>query len=504
MVAYSVPRTGHDAARRGPVSDPGTGIAFQVFLLAVFLMPLQLELEQFRGIVGSRFAPGDLCLAGSVLLAPKTLKLSRHQLVLLPLLLPVVLAFGLVLAVIQRGEVTDEALRVKFYGAFVLVVWCIVTASYARAGHARKILYVWLVGMSVWAVVAYIDWRVTDLSSFLQFDEPTRFGGTQFDVNNAGAAYGVAVIVLWRVGSQLFASTGARVAAFAVCAAAFALTLSRGSYIAVAAAALVILATTRHSGKDWARYAGAVFVALVIGLASGFFRSAVEDFANRPDTVSTRENLTDEALGSFVDSGGLGIGLGSQLAEFGQIVHNTAIWLLVEMSLVGLVYFAAVVWLPIETTLRMRAVDRRLATALLGGHVVMVVASFGIEALYQRQWWMLIGLAMAAPGTSESNASRVTGAPDSPHTDRARRHRQRDALFVAQRAVAPPRHRASKPRCDGDAVRAAVEAGHDQAEDGDDPHGEGSHDASVECLRGRVGDEETDQRPALECESEEA
>jgi O-Antigen ligase len=427
-----VPRTGHDAARRRPASGPGTGIPFQVFLVAVFLMPLQLDLEQFRGIVGSRFSPGDLWLAGSVLLAPKTLKLSRHQLVLLPVLLPVVLAFGLVVAVIQRGDVTDHALRVKFLGACVLAVWCIVTASYARAGHARKILYVWLVGMSVWAVVAYIDWRVTDLP-FLEFDEPTRFGGTQFDVNNAGAAYGVAVIVLWRVGPQLFASTGPRVAAFAVCAAAFALTLSRGSYIAVAAAALVILATTRTSGKDWARYAGAVFVALVIGLATGFLRSAVEDFANRPNTVSTRANLTNEAFESFVESDGLGIGLGSQLAESGQIVHNTAIWLLVEMSLVGLVYFAAVAWLPIKTTLRMRAHDRGLATALLGGHVVMVVASFGIEALYQRQWWMLIGLAMAAPGTSESNASPVTSAPRFAPHERAQRNRQRDARIVAQR-----------------------------------------------------------------------
>jgi hypothetical protein len=433
MVAYFVPQTGHDAARRLPASGPGTGIAFQVFLLAVFLMPLQLNLEQFQGVVGSRFAPGDLWLAGSVLLAPTALRLSRNQLVLLPVLLPVVLAFGLVLAVIQRGVVTDHALRVKFFGACVLAVWCIVTASYARAGHARKILHVWLVGMSAWAVIAYIDWRVTDLP-FLEFDEPTRFGGTQFDVNNAGSAYGVAVIVLWRAGPQLFASTGARVAASAVCVGAFALTLSRGSYVAVAAAALVILATTRSSGKDWTRYAGAVFVALVIGLATGFLRSAVDDFTNRPDTVSTRAELTNEALASFVESDGLGTGLGSQLADSGQIVHNTAIWLLVEMSLVGLAYFAAVAWLPIKTTLRMRSHDRRLATALLGGHVVMLVASFGIEALYQRQWWMLIGLAMAAPGACESNTSPIAGAPDfAPHGARSATS-PTGPRFVAQRA----------------------------------------------------------------------
>ena len=85
-----------------------------------------------------------------------------------------------------------------------------------------------MIGMAVWAVVAYIDWRVVDLISFLEFDEPTRFGGMQFDVNNAGAAYGVAVIVLWRMGGELFRSTVARTLALATCVAALALTLSRG------------------------------------------------------------------------------------------------------------------------------------------------------------------------------------------------------------------------------------------------------------------------------------
>jgi hypothetical protein len=271
--------------------------------------------------------------------------------------------------------------------------------------------------MAVWAVVAYIDWRVVDIISFLEFDEPTRFGGMQFDVNNAGAAYGVAVIVLWRMGGELFRSTVARTMALAICVAALALTLSRGSYVAVAAALIVVLAVTRSTAKNWARYAGFVLVVLVIGLATGFLGSALQDFTNRPNTVSEREDLTAEALDSFAESRGLGIGLGSQLADTnarldvsqqggGQIVHNTAIWLLVEMSVVGIVYLAAMAVLPIQVTLRMRAFDRQLALALLGAQVVMLVASIGIEALYQRQWWLIIGLAMVQPGES-----RATGAP---------------------------------------------------------------------------------------------
>jgi hypothetical protein len=305
---------------------------------------------------------------------------------------------------------------VKFLGAWVLVAWCIVTAAYARAGHTRRILRVWVLGMAVWAVVAYIDWRVVDVISFLTFDEPTRFGGMQFDVNNAGAAYGVAVIVLWRMGGELFRSTVARTMALAICVAALALTLSRGSYVAVAAAMIVVLAVTRSTAKNWARYAGVVLVVLVVGLTTGFLGSALQDFANRPDTVSTRQGLTAEALDLFAESGGLGIGLGTQLAESGQIVHNTAIWLLVEMSVVGIVYLVAMAVLPIQVTLRMRASDRPLALALLGSQIVMLVASIGIEALYQRQWWMIIGLAMVQPAEPRASgaprASTLTGALD--------------------------------------------------------------------------------------------
>lgn len=406
MVAQSALSVPTQATPSRSSGSNGSGIAFRLFLLAVFLMPLQLELEQFRGIVGSRLPPGDLVLAASILLAPTALRLIRHPLFLLPVFLPAVLAFGMLLAVVQRGDVTPHALRVKFLGAWVLVAWCIVTAAYARAGHSRRILRVWVLGMAVWAAVAYIDWRVVDFISFLTFDEPTRFGGMQFDVNNAGAAYGVAVIVLWRMGGELFRSTVARTMALAICAAALALTLSRGSYVAVAAAVIVVLAVTRSTAKNWARYAGFVLVVLVVGLASGFLGSALQDFANRPDTVSTRQGLTAEALDLFAESGGLGIGLGTQLAESGQIVHNTAIWLLVEMSVVGIVYLVAMAVLPIQVTLRMRAFDRQLALALLGSQIVMLVASMGIEALYQRQWWMIIGLAMVEPA-----GPRASGAP---------------------------------------------------------------------------------------------
>lgn len=423
MVSQTALSAPTQATTGRPFRSNGLGIGFRLYLLAVFLMPVQLELEQFRHVVESRLPPGDLVLAASIFLAPTALRLARHPLSLLPVLLPVVLAFGVVLAIAQQGDVTAHALRVKFLGAWVLVAWCIVTATYARAGHARTILRTWVLGMSVWAVIAYIDWRVIDFISFLEFDEPTRFGGMQFDVNNAGVAYGVAVIVLWRMSGDLFRSTVGRTSAIVTCAAALVLTFSRGSYLAVAAAVLAVLAATKSTPKSWARYAAFVVVALALGFATGFLGSALEEFANRPDTVSAREDLTVEALVSFAESHGLGVGLGSQFAESGQIVHNTAIWLIGEMSVVGLAYLVALAVLPIQVTLRMRSFDRPLALALLGSHVLMLVASMGLEALYQRQWWMIIGLAMVqrpSPGPAQRHAPTATSssAPTGPDPSR--------------------------------------------------------------------------------------
>jgi hypothetical protein len=79
--------------------------------------------------------------------------------------------------------------------------------------------------------------------------------------------------------------------------------------------------------------------------------------------------------------------------------------------------------LPIQVTLRMRSFDRPLALALLGSHVVMLVASMGLEALYQRQWWMIIGLAMVqrpSPGPAQRHAPTATpsSAPTGPDPSR--------------------------------------------------------------------------------------
>ena len=370
----------------------GHGLASQLYLLAVFLMPLQLEIEQFKSVLGSRFPPGDLVLVCAVLAAPGIVTFRRQAVSLLSLAFVAVLAYGVVLAIAYAGEVTTHAMVVKFFGGCVLALWCVVTISQVRAGLLLTIMRTWLSGMAFWAVIAYLDWRVADFLPFLTHDLATRFGGAQFDQNSAGAAYGVAIIFMWRYGPQVLSSRVARSVVFAILVTAFALTLSRGAFLAVGGGVAVLLAVDRVRAANWIRFLAVGCLALLIGLTSGLIDAAIDDFESRPDNVASRQSLIEDALDSYADSNGLGIGLGTQLTRQGEIVHNTPILLLVETSLIGLSFFGALVALPIRAALRLRRFDNELGLGLLGGHVVMVIASLGIDALYQRQWWLLIGL----------------------------------------------------------------------------------------------------------------
>ena len=84
-----------------PVRTPAPkGFALRVFLLGVFLMPLQLNVDAARGVVESRLPPGDLFLVLSILLAPNIVRFRRSPVLLLPLALMGVLAYGTALAIV--------------------------------------------------------------------------------------------------------------------------------------------------------------------------------------------------------------------------------------------------------------------------------------------------------------------------------------------------------------------------------------------------------------------
>ena len=375
----------------------------RIFLAVIFMLPVQI---QTGGL--SRLAPADALLGLLVLLSPGVVRFRSKLVDLLPLALVATLAYGTLLALVRAGDATNHTLLVKLAGSLLLGLLAVVTATYARAGHALRTIKVLIVGMSFWGLVAYIDYKVVDILPFVAAKTSSRFGGMQYDPNNAGAAYAVTLIVGAVVGRRAFAHRGWWATCMAISAAALALTLSRGGYVALVGASVVVLLVQRPTMQRSIRAVAIGVLVALVAVASGVVGSAIDDFANRPDTVTGREDLAENGIRLFVESRGLGIGLGTYRATFDEhIIHNTALWLVVEMSLVGLALYVLMVSVPAVAALRIRRHDRVLGAALLGGHVAMVIASAGIEALYQRQWWVIVGL-VAGVGALGERASPTT------------------------------------------------------------------------------------------------
>lgn len=395
-----------DIARRSPHWTHT--IATRLFLLSIFCIPVQLEVAGFRAVAGSRLPPGDFLLAFSLILAPASFRVMRKPLSYLPLFLPVVLSYGAIVSLLLQGRLTGHSVNVKLIGSFVLVVLGTLTLAYARAGYTTRIMRALLLGIGFWGLIGYIDWRIADIFPWLKVDIASRFGALQFDPNNAGATFAVALLLSWRYGHRIFERRWVWIALTIWFATGLSLTLSRGAYIGAAAAVITVVVVDRVTVEKWTRYLVGVIVIAAFLTATGFVDTAVDDFTRRPDTVGSRGDFVEYAVERWVDSRGLGMGLGTFRAETTRIVHNTAVWLVVEMSLPGLLFFIAMVVLPFQACLRMRTYDHELALALLAAHTAMVVASVGIEALYQRTWWVIIGMTMLP--TAAIRAEQIAAA----------------------------------------------------------------------------------------------
>jgi O-antigen ligase len=83
-------------------------------------------------------------------------------------------------------------------------------------------------------------------------------------------------------------------------------------------------------------------------------------------------------------------------------MHNSALWFLADFGLVGLAVFCGFLgWFFIKAWNAYRLApddEKPLALALLLAHTAMVGLAVGIEAFYQRQWWLVLALIAASSG----------------------------------------------------------------------------------------------------------
>jgi putative inorganic carbon (HCO3(-)) transporter len=96
----------------------------------------------------------------------------------------------------------------------------------------------------------------------------------------------------------------------------------------------------------------------------------------------------------------LGGGIGSFRLSEGEIAHNSAMWFLADFGVVGLAVFLGFLgWFFAKGWFAYRFAPSReqpVVLALLLAHTAMLGLAMGIEAFYQRHWWVVFGLIAAS------------------------------------------------------------------------------------------------------------
>ncbi len=209
--------------------------------------------------------------------------------------------------------------------------------------------------------------------------------------------------------------------------AAVLLSASRSAYLGMALASAVLL------WRGWLQPAAvlrsAVTAVLLLGAllvaAPGFFDNDRDSglFIVKRDYmdsgVTSRAQLARDALAMWRDSPLRGAGVGgfmrAQLGAHGGATastnHNTLLWWLSEMGLVGALLFGGFLLVAIHKLYRLAETDKTSA-GVLGVALLLAGASLGTEVMYQRYAWFFLGLALsrqAGVDGEQADVPRVAG-----------------------------------------------------------------------------------------------
>ncbi len=142
----------------------------------------------------------------------------------------------------------------------------------------------------------------------------------------------------------------------------------------------------------------------VVFLMGRRFLPVFEEMASRPKQVQERFDLIHQALQAFARHPLLGGGLGSFRLAVGEVAHNSVMWFLADFGILGVAAFLAFLgWFLTTAWLAYRFAPQRqqpVALALFLAHAAMIGVAMGIEAFYQRYWWLVLGLIGSAHSLS--------------------------------------------------------------------------------------------------------
>ncbi|MDH3231956.1 MAG: O-antigen ligase family protein [Alphaproteobacteria bacterium] len=349
-------------------------------------------------------------------------------------LLSAVLAMALVVGRVKFGIWLPWAVVNKFGGWFALVWYLVVGGLVSGAlgadGKDRflKVFLIFLWATCALSVIGFVLFQANvSLPIWLRYERAEGF------MQNPNA-FGVLVTVA--IAAQFpFARAGALFgpwvhrAGLALALTALVLTGSRSAWLGFLLAAPLLAVTRMVPWRDLG--IAAASAAMVLGVVlfgtpalmkerHANYQSVAGGYVlNEPMFSGSDRGLLYRyrtglmALDLWQREPILGAGLGGfphhlvKTGHVAEVIHSTYLWILTEMGAVGFIAFAVFFAAVLRALWRQKASghDPRLAITGMAVMLTFAGAAIGMEAMYQRHLWFILGLVLALPAPRSAMVS---------------------------------------------------------------------------------------------------
>jgi hypothetical protein len=376
-----------------------TGILSLLVAGYVLLLPFQFEINN-----GLNFAPADVVLAMVLVLAAGQLRYRAESWTAWHYGIALTFVVGSFVAAVRLGTLHRYELFNKDAGLLLpFLSYAAITSLVEGWDDLRRILRAFVfsaVLQNIVAVGAFLAvWYFGIANPFVRY-EGLRLSGMLLDPNAYGGFLVVTLVVVEAAShgpapllgkAMLWISRVTLILGILF-------TFSRSAWVALGLSLLVFGALRPRVAGRLVLSALLAAPCLVLLLGQRFV-PIFEVMASRPQQVQGRFDLIRDAYAQFRLHPLFGGGLGSFRLSEGEIAHNSAMWFLADFGIVGLAMFLGFLgWFFVKGWYVYRHCstrERPVALALLLAHTAMLGLAMGIEAFYQRHWWLVFGLIAA-------------------------------------------------------------------------------------------------------------
>jgi putative inorganic carbon (hco3(-)) transporter len=356
---------------------------------------------QFQVATGVNFAPADCFMLLVLLLAAGQLKYRTPAWSIWHFGIPVVFAVGSLVAAVRFGELNQYELLNKDAGLLLpFLSYAAITSSVTNWDDLRRIMRVFTMSVVLQNILCVGGFLA---AYFFGVTNPfTRYGGQRLagmliDPNAYGGLLVAALVIC--EGASVGRAPLFKGPALWMCRLSLGMgilfTFSRSAWVGLSLALLLLCAIETRTAVRLILSAAFAAPCLLLVMGNRFI-PVFEVMASRPKQVQGRFDLIHAAYQAFTSHPFLGGGIGSFRLGEGEIAHNSAMWFLADFGIVGLMVLLGFLgWFFAKSVVAYRLAPvtaQPLVLALGLAHTAMFGLAMGIEAFYQRHWWLVLAL----------------------------------------------------------------------------------------------------------------